>query len=388
MLIPYPLFLSLAPIINSIVVLPRPPGPTNVHITELALTDKSRADPFAPCCGKPRRLMLSLFQPANCTQATDIPYMPPATAAFYDAKSAIFGIPNGTFEAIHLQTCPNSPGNTDFPLLLFSTGAGNSRHLYNAVLQWVASTGFNIVSIDHTYDADIVEFPDGTVALGANIELPANVSTAISVRLADVSFVLDVLSNATLTKSLGLPALHTEHVGMFGHSLGGATAADAMLNETRIRGGVNMDGAVYGAAVNETDRQPFVIFASQQHNQSTDATWAAFWQQLKGFKLQLQVNGTAHGSYSDYPILAKVAGLEIGTNPAVDALIGTIDGTTILHILQRYINAFFQQVLEFRKLPLLQGPSLHFPEVLFQNASYGPTAEPALTSQRMEVYDD
>ncbi|KAI1618949.1 PAF acetylhydrolase family protein [Exophiala viscosa] len=388
MLVSYILSFFLTPTINPIVALPRPPGPTNVHITQFALTDESRTDPFAPCCDKPRQLMVSLFQPANCTQTIDTPYMPPATAAFYDAQLAVFGIPNGTFEAFHLQTCPNSPANTDFPLLLFSTGAGNSRHLYNTILQWVASTGFNIVSIDHTYDADIVEFPDGTVALGANISLPANMSTTISVRLADVSFVLDTLSNTTSTKLLDLPALRTKQVGMFGHSLGGATAADAMLNETRIRGGVNMDGTVYGAAVNETDRQPFVIFASQQHNQSTDATWAAFWLELKGFKLQLQVNGTAHGSYVDYPILAKVAGLNRKTNPAIEALIGSIDGTTILRILQRYINAFFQQVLEFRQLPLLQGPSLHFPEVLFQNASYGPTAEPALMSQRMEVYVD
>ncbi|KAK5181821.1 hypothetical protein LTR44_006021 [Exophiala sp. CCFEE 6388] len=374
MLIPYALSIFLTPIMNPIFALPTPPGFTNVRITEFALTDKSRTDPFAPCCDKPRQLMLSPFQPANCTQTTDKPYMPPATAAFYDAQLALYGIPNGTFEAFRLQTCPDSPRNTDFPLLLFSTGAGNSRHLYNVVLQWVASTGFNIVSIDHTYDADIVEFPDGTVTLGANISFPANLSTAISVRLADVSFILDALFNSTLTRSLGLPALRTKHVAMFGHSLGGATTADAMLNETRIRGGLNMDGSVYGAAVNETDRRPFVIFAAEQHNQSSDATWAAFWQELKGFKLQLQVNGTVHGSYSDYPILAKVAGLNTTTIPGIDALIGSIDGTSVLRILQAYISAFFQQVLEFRKVPLLQGPSLHFPEVSFQNASFGPTA--------------
>lgn len=318
--------------------------------------------------------MLSLFQPANCGQTMDTPYLPPTTAAFFDEQTASYGIPNGTFEAFRLQTCADPPANTDFPLVLFSTGFGMSRLVYSTILQWVASTGFNVISIDHTYDADIVEFADGTVALGANITFPANESIALSVRQADVSFVLDALSNATLIKEKGLPALHTEHVGMFGHSLGGATAANVMLNDTRVRGGLNMDGGMYAPSLNETETLPFVLFAAEQHNQSSDDTWAAFWEELKGFKLQLQVNGTVHGSYTDFPILAKVAGLNNETAPGVGEVVGSIDGTTILRILQGYVSAFFQLVLESRKSPLLRGPSSQFPEVCFQNASFGAAA--------------
>ncbi len=114
------------------IALPPPPG-SNVFITHLPLTDHSRVDPWAPCCNKPRRLMLTLFQPANCTQTQQIPYMPPVTAAFHDASFASIGIPNGTFEAFRLQTCRSAPKITGFPLVLFSTGMGVSRLMYSVL---------------------------------------------------------------------------------------------------------------------------------------------------------------------------------------------------------------------------------------------------------------
>ncbi|OQV07474.1 hypothetical protein CLAIMM_11901 [Cladophialophora immunda] len=313
--------------------------------------------------------MLSLFQPTNCTKTHGIPYMPPATAAFHDAMFESFGIPNGTFEAFRLQTCPSPPKNTDFPVLLFSTGAGSSRLTYNVLCQWVASMGFNVISIDHTYDAEIVEFPDGTVIQGANITLPDDLSQVLSLRVADIGSVLNALANSTVTKQLGIPSFKIKHVGIFGHSLGGATAANAMLVKSRLASGLNMDGSVYGPAMNKTDKNPFTIFAAQGHNQSVDATWAAFWQELKGLKLQLQVNGTVHGTFTDYPILAKSVEINSTVLPEIVELIGTIDGVRMMNILRRYISGFFQETLESQKVRLIEGPSSQFPEVSFVNMS-------------------
>ncbi|OAG44152.1 hypothetical protein AYO21_01609 [Fonsecaea monophora] len=297
------------------------------------------------------------------------PYMPPATAAFHDAMFNAFGIPNGTFGAFRLQTCSSPPKNTNFPVLLFSTGSGGSRLIYNVLCQWVASMGFNVISIDHTYDAEIVEFPDGTVILGANITLPDDLAEVTSLRVADIGSALNALSNSTLTKQIGIPSFNISRVGIFGHSLGGATAANAILGKPRLASGLNMDGSVYGPAMNHSNTKPFTIFAAQRHNQSTDATWAAFWQELKGLKLQLQVNNTEHGTFTDYPILTKSLGINATILPPVTDLIGTIDGVRILDILRRYIGGFFQETLEVQKVKLIQGPSPQFPEVAFVNSS-------------------
>jgi len=46
---------------------------------------------------------------------------------------------------------------------------------------------------------------------------------------------------------------------MFGHSLGGATAAAAMLDDQRIKAGVNLDGTLFGPVVNAGLDRPFML---------------------------------------------------------------------------------------------------------------------------------
>ena len=249
-----------------------------------------------------------------------------------------------------------------------------SRLLYNVICQWVASVGFNVVAIDHPYDASIVEFPDGTVILASNKTLPDDGDELLAARVADTLTVLNALSNKTVTAKIKIPQLKTKHVGMFGHSFGGATAAGVMLVEPRVVGGLNMDGSMWGSALNKTQKNPFTILASGVHNQSNDASWAAFWQQLKGLKLQLQINGTEHGSFTDYPILANNIGINATVLPAVEPFIGGIEGMRMLNILRSYIGGFFQDVLESKTVKILQGPSTQFPEVSFVNASQNANA--------------
>ncbi len=142
-------------------------------------------------------------------------------------------------------------------------------------LQWIASAGFTVVSIDHPYDADIVEFPDGTVIKG-NVTTEEEIVAKLAIRVQDVSFVLSQLSRRSITNQLLLsrPYPSSTKATIFGHSFGGATAANAMLADKRFIGGLNMDGSIFPPAVNISSHGPFLILAAHGHNQSTDATWA------------------------------------------------------------------------------------------------------------------
>lgn len=136
--------------------------------------------------------------------------------------------------------------------------------------------GFNVVSIDHTYDAPIVEFLDGSVVLAANITLPDGVPKLLAARVADVQSALKLHSNSSAVNAVGIPFFNTKHVGIFGDSLGDATAAESMLVKPTLAGGLNVDGSVDGHAINHTQTDPFVIFAAEQHSQSNDASWVEF----------------------------------------------------------------------------------------------------------------
>lgn len=296
--------------------------------------------------------------------------MPPATAALYDETYGAYGIPNGTFESFKLQVCSESSkyrDNTKYPLLIFSPGLGNSRHLYNVLVQSVASTGYIVVSIDHPYDVSIVEYPDGTTVLAEDIETDAQIELALATRAQDVSFVLNQLDKSSISKLL-LPGLdlglNLDKVGIFGHSLGGATSLAAMVNDSRITGGINIDGSFFGPSIQQGTKRPFLLISHEGKNQSTDVSWASTWAKLSGWKSELEIKGTQHGSFTDLPSLIYSLGLTGKLPETVTNLLGTLEGLRVAEIKRVYVAAFFDLVLKGRRCRLLTRKSTDYPEVV------------------------
>lgn len=365
----------LAPCVAaSDVFLPKPQGPYGTVLTTAKLIDYGRVDPFAPS-NQTRALMISIFYPvetSQCSRLTPVNYMPPATAAVYDTMYGSLGIPSGTFASFKLQICSKPLGAyrqiRQHPVLLFSPGLGNSRHQYNAIAQSAASNGYVVVSVDHPYDASVVEFPDGSTIAAANIDTDAQIELSLATRAKDISFVLNQLSSPAVMKTL-LPAvpcgLNTKTVGIFGHSLGGATAISAMVNDTRLVGGANLDGSFFGPAIQQGTKRPFLIVSHQDKNQTTDPSWAAMWPNLRRWKLELEVKGTQHVSFTDFPVLVDALGLPAQARAALAGLMGTIAGSRDAEIIRVYVGAFFEFVLRGKNSQLLAGPSNTYPEVVF-----------------------
>lgn len=181
-------FILLHSAIANAVTLPTTSGPFHVSLFTTALTDASRLDPYAPSeSPHARKLMISVFIPmdnstAPCTQDL-VPYMTPLVAGDFDNLAMTAGLPNGTFSELNMKICKTFANDgcmkshkgrrgTDRilrPLLLFSPGFGQSRLVYNAMAHSVASEGYIVVSIDHPYDANVVEYPDRSYVRAANI---------------------------------------------------------------------------------------------------------------------------------------------------------------------------------------------------------------------------
>ena len=71
----------------------------------------------------------------------------------------------------------------------------------------------------------------------------------IDIRAADSSFVLDQLRRSPNRSRSPLAGhLDLRHVGIVGHSIGGATAVQAMACDRRFKVGVNLDGKLFGAS--------------------------------------------------------------------------------------------------------------------------------------------
>lgn len=358
---------------------PEPTGPYKVTWTSLKLVDENRLDPFNS--SHSRQMMISLFSPVPrrlCTRSCQVPYMAPTIAEMEDAIMNDFltkmsGIewPSGVFGQLELEVCCESAVHPagqpsshqrNFPILLFGTGLNTTRLAYSATAQHLASMGYEVVVMDHPYETDIVEFPDGTIIYGGRIPRDPNnipmLQFGLDVRTQDAAFVLD---------TLGVRGRHK--VGYVGQSFGGAAAADAMLDESRIAGGINLDGAMWGDAVAAGVGRPFLIWGSEGHNSSNDQSWGQFLHAMESnhssvWKRELSLEGSLHGSFLDFSLIGDITGLR--TNPAlVEAVFGKITGDRIMQILREYVSDFFEFALGGRDEGLVGGPSEEFPEVEF-----------------------
>lgn len=358
----------------SATILQPPLGKHGVATSVMELVDTSRNDPHAPK-QEHRRIMVSAYYPAtslkNCQPLT-VPYMPPATAAVHDTMYADFGISNGTFGSFQLSTCAfnrkdRSRGSTNFPIALFSPGLGNTRLMYGAMAQSFASQGFVVITMDHPYDAAIVEYPDKSITLAANISTDAEIEKNLYVRRQDVSFIIDKLHDCSIRQTLFHDIADTKSLNkilMFGHSLGGATAAAAMQTDHRIAAGVNMDGRFFDSSMPNNTSSPFMILSREGHNITSDPTWTPAWSKFTGTKLFVSLNNFTHGTFTDLPLLADALGTPGSEYEVIGEILGAVEGKRADEIVNGFVGQFFDFVRGVSKDLLPRNMTKEFPEAV------------------------
>ncbi|WP_051153526.1 alpha/beta hydrolase family protein [Ruminiclostridium papyrosolvens] len=167
-----------------------------------------------------------------------------------------------------------------YPVLIFSHSMTGFRNQNTFQSEELASHGYIVVAVDHPYYAAATVFSDGRVA-ESTISTDVN-SNDFSLEFGDknndtwvrdVEFVLDKLEeiNNKDNDNLFSGRFDMEKIGVFGHSFGGATAAQLLLKDSRVKAGINMDGTFYGSDIPETGlEKPFLLMLSEQYMMSTD----------------------------------------------------------------------------------------------------------------------
>lgn len=344
----------------------------DVAITSASLVDTDRLDPYAND-GRARSIVVSSFSPVNtCREKHMVPYMPPATAGYEDEKYGAYGLPNGTFRSLNLEACKvgvtkhSACSATSMPIVLFSGALSTSRLIYSSILQNIAAAGYLVVSIDHPYDSDIVEYTNGTVVMGVDIESDAELALALSTRVGDIAFMRQQMANATVTDMLfpgQMRGRRTPKTAAIGHSFGGAAAAEAMLQDHTIGAGLNLDGSMFGEVLTAGLDRPFVLMGHENKTQETDPSWKTIWPLLTGWKREFEVKQTAHYSFSDLPLITSVLGLQDVLPAQVGEVLGNVEGRHMTKIIATYVTAFLDLVFKSGPEGPLTGGDAEFPEV-------------------------
>ena len=328
---------------------------------------KSTAMSMARCancwcgCGTPLNQQMTHKQPPTCP------------GLLGDLMQQGFGLNTDLVLTDAYENAPIVSVDERYPILVFSHGNGSLLPLYSALLVEIASHGYIVVGIQHTYNAPITVFADGRV-VAAN---PQAISgEAVQYWAEDTGFVIDQLEVLNIGVDQFAGRLDLSRLGVFGHSFGGATAAEFCLTDVRCAVGANLDGSYTGAVVEAGVTRPFMqvfsettcedvvasggmpsLEACQQILEQNQAGWQNMFEtSVPAFSVTIA--GTRHGSYSDVPFL-----LPLMPQFADGA---TIDPERAWRITSDYLLGFFDYYLSSEVVLLLDAPSLDYPEVNFE----------------------
>ncbi|MEV4437910.1 esterase [Streptomyces sp. NPDC049577] len=394
--------------------LPEPTGPYRVGTLTRRLVDTKRQDPWRPRKGHHREVMVSFWYPAaragwreaapRTGRRATAPQMDPRSAAHFGsplgAGSFNYGIPAGRVDwsATRTHARVNAPalqGTGIRPVVLYSSGLGDPRTWNTSLAEELASRGYVVVTMDHTYDSSEVRFPDGRLATSVLPDLARRSGTdvgavlrkAMAARVADARFVLDRLEDlrrhhgkapGSLPRGLA-DAMDLRHVGMAGHSAGGFTALQTLHDDRRVSAAVNMDGTLEyptpggGTQLSDLARsgvdRPYLLMGTDSPDSGDyrrQPSWLSLWRHSRGWHTDLTLTGSRHAVYTDAaPLLTGLARRGVVGWETVGEAIGSVRGERAVGVTRAYVVSFLDRFLRGRDDGLLDGPSSRFPEMRF-----------------------
>ena len=330
-----------------------------VGTISLRLVDRSRRDPSSPSGA--RELMVQFWYPAQSTRGHAVaPYMPAKVAQLVERY---YRIPDHLIERLRTRAytdAPIAPGH--HPVLVYSPGLGDMRSDDTALQENLASDGFVVVAIDHTHEAQWVQFPDGRIvpwSVPYTSSSPYGFTSAVALRrVKDLQFVVAELSKLDRGNPVLRGALDLARVGAFGFSLGGSTAANAMKTDPEIRAGADLDGAIHDPVLGSGLSRPFMIMLDH----GAFAYFRPFVRRLTGPYLVLQLDGSRHDAFTD-GVWLSVLVRRVAPRLAAALAPGSVNASAAVGAESAYLDAFFETYLDGRPSSLLTGQSRTHPVV-------------------------
>jgi dienelactone hydrolase len=374
--------------------LPKPTGQYAVGRLSYDVVDATRTELYAANREDRRELVIFVWYPAaNPERAADFaPYLPPAWAPVAE----FLGINVASLNSHAVPDAAVATDDSGYPVLLFSP-SGFPPLLLSAIAEELASHGFVVVGVNHTYETPVTVFADGRVvpanpaaiagALGAQTGSHEDVfrqrAAVCEYKTADLASVANQLERLNSDSSERFAGrLDLGRFGALGHSFGGDAALEWCRADPRCRAAVNLDGALWSDVGRVgLDRPTLQVLA--EHGEfaiaADDAVKAGAAPNADWFEAEkaitfggwrtvqqraqpgytVQIGGATHMSFMDIPFL-PVTDASI-VKPAVEAT--KIEPQRMWRITSDLLLAFFDRHLNGAAAPLLDGLADQYPEL-------------------------
>ncbi len=353
---------------NRDTTLPTPTGPFAVGRMTCVWSDPAHSDLMAPPGGK-RELFAWIWYPAKPSRPAPLvaDYLPASWRKPMESDAVLTFITRD-LSRVHTHSFSDadmSPQKPSYPVIFMRGGAAALTADYSNLAEDLASHGYVVVGFDAPYRSFVTVFPDGRVIKRApqnDLDLTDGPQTEqLATKLAqawsaDLTFALDQLERLNASDPAGkfVGRLDLKHVGVFGHSLGGATALQFCHDDPRCQAGIDVDGAPFGSALADGIKQPFMFILSDHSGESTNAQTPdairqaganirSIYERLPNDRrLEITIRGGNHFMFSDNALLKSP--LLMRVLRAVGMV--HLDGRRQLAITSHYLSAFFDVYLQ------------------------------------------
>ncbi len=366
------LMAAALPALMPVPELPHPTGPFTIGTASYHLVDSSRPEFYTDDPNDAREFMMQVWYPAAPGEGDGLAeYIDrldiagPAFATWLELPPFLLDHINLT-KTDAVMGLPVLESGLPYPIIFFSHGLHGFRSQNISNIQELASHGYVVVSIDHTYANMISVFPGDRVTFYNSdifsdepLEPPRNANTLVKVWAGDIDYALDQLSAWNSQEgNLYYQRLDPTTVGIFGHSTGGGTAVEFCARDSRCQAGIGLDSWIEPVSedvIADGLRQPFMFLSSEEWiGEENSALGKALYDHLGSSGYMLTLSDTKHFDFSDLTLLSPLT-------PQLD-LTGSIDGPYSIGIQNEYILAFFDKHLKHVDSQLLSQAS-SYPEL-------------------------
>lgn len=377
------LVLGLGIMWTALLPVPSLPAPSGAHLvgtTSYQFRDETRDEIYSDKPSDKREIAVQVWYPtvpdANATRA---PWIRQA-ATFAPVLAEFMNLPSFTLNHLALleshsfADTPLALSDQTYPVILYSHGWTGFPAMNANQMEELASHGYVVIGIDHTYGALATVFPDGRIiknnpdAFPDEDSVPPDVydratNTLVNVYARDALFMFDQLArlNAGQPDDRFTNRLDLERIGVFAHSTGGGGMVKACMTDERCKVGIGLDAWVKPLGKEGMMKgvtQPFMFMRSGVWIDGENDEYLALLRQHSALPHHIiGITGTTHRDFTMHALLSpliKVIGLS-----------GSLDSQRALQIIDDYLLAYFDKHLKGKESALLDAPSAAHPEVQF-----------------------
>ena len=348
---------AVLPLVLPVPDLPIPSGPEVVGTFSVELIDPEREEIYGTSPGGPRRLMAQVWYPAQVSEnaeqmawSDDWDLVAPAMAARLRLPGWFF-THTRYLESHSEPSAPVAPGT--FPVVVYSHGWTGFRTIAVNQMEALASNGFMVIAVDHTYASAVIRFPEDEVVEYDPAALPdpeevgeeayhdAN-QTLVQVLTDDLATVIDALEEGA-----GGPfgpiasSADVTRLGVYGHTTGGGAAVSFCLQDERCDAMLGLDPWVEpipDRVIAVSAARPGLYMRSDEWRDiENDAILRGIAERSTMVTYWVGVDGALQSDFEITPLLSPFAARLGWTGP--------VPAGRIIPIVDRYLIGFFDVYL-------------------------------------------